>query len=442
MFSYSKVFEKAKTEGLEALELYVSESKEFSFSLFRGELDSYNISDSRTIEARGISDGRMGYATSEKADDTTADYLVSHIKENAALNSSADVSVIFKGSEKYRRKNIFNRKLSETAPEDKIKLMKDLFAAVCSKSDLIREVEINYSESTDAVTLQNSYGLKLSGKTNYAVVYVSAVASDSAGETKNAMAFRIVTDLGELNIDEIATKVVDDTIKQFGSAPCNSGKYRCVFGGNAFSSLLGAFLQNLSSEQVQKKSSLLAGKLGQRAASSRLTVYEKPLEKNAFFRYFDDEGVATANKTLIKNGVIESFLYNLKTASKENRESTGNGYKQNGSAIGVGLVNVFVKPGKLSEEELFEKAGEGVYITSVSGLHAGMNPQSGNFSLIAQGYMIRDGKLAEPLSLITVAGNLFDIFNQIQAVGSNAEIRMNTYHVPSVLVRTIAVSGK
>ena len=103
---------------------------------------------------------------------------------------------------------------------------------------------------------------------------------------------------------------------------------------------------------------------------------------------------------------------------------------------------MFVKPGTLTEEGLFEKAGEGVYITSISGLHAGMNPQSGNFSLIAQGYMVRDGKRAEPLSLITVAGNLFDVFAQIMAVGNDQELRMNGYFVPSVLVKKISVSGK
>ena len=77
MISYKKVFDKAQAEGMEALELYVSEERNLSFSLFRGELDSYNISDSRVIEARGIYEGKIGYATSEKADSTTPDYLIS-----------------------------------------------------------------------------------------------------------------------------------------------------------------------------------------------------------------------------------------------------------------------------------------------------------------------------------------------------------------------------
>lgn len=442
MISYKKVFDKAAAEGLEALELYVSEERNLSFSLFRGELDSYNISDSRSIEARGIFEGRFGYATSEKADASTPDYLIGHIKQNARLTNSDDQSIIFKGSEKYRRKNVFSRKLQDTPVEEKIRLAKDFHNAVTSGSDKIREVEVSYEETTESVTLTNSYGLKLTSKANYAVLFAQAVATDDSGETKSGMIFRLITDPDELDVKEAADKLVQDTVSQFGSGPCDSGKYKCVFGGNAFASLLGAFLQNLSSEEVQKNSSLLAGKLGEKVASSRLTVFEKPLEKNASFRYFDDEGVATSNKTLIKGGVLQTYLYNLTTAAKEGKPSTGNGYKSRDGKIGVGLRNVFVKPGTLTEEGLFEKAGEGVYITGISGLHAGMNPQSGNFSLIAQGYMIRDGKRAEPLSLITVAGNLFEVFSQISAVGSDQELRMNGYFVPSVLVRKISVSGK
>ncbi len=441
MISYKKIFDKAAEEGLEALELYISGERSLSFSLFRGELDSYNISDSSVTEARGIYNGRMGYATSEKIDSTTPEYLVSHIKQNASLINSDDSSTIFRGSDRYHRKNVFSKKLQGTPTEEKIRLMKEFYAAITSGNESIKEVQISYQESTETVTLTNSYGLKLSSKSNYAVIFAQAVAVDGSGDTKSGMAFRILSDLGDFDVEATASKLIDDTVKQFGSGPCDSGKYRCVFSGGAFSSLLGAFLQNLSSEQVQKNSSLLAGKLGEKVASNKLTVMEKPLEKNAAFRYFDDEGVATANKTLIKNGVLQTYLYNLTTAAKEGVSSTGNGYK-NGASIGVGLRNVFVKPGSLSEEGLFEKAKNGVYITSVSGLHAGMNAASGNFSLIAQGFMIRDGKLAEPLSLITAAGNLFDVFNQITAVGNNVEIRMNTYSVPSVLVKSISISGK
>ena len=85
---------------------------------------------------------------------------------------------------------------------------------------------------------------------------------------------------------------------------------------------------------------------------------------------------------------------------------------------------------------------EGVYISSIAGLHAGLNPQSGNFSLQAEGFMIREGKLAEPLSLITVAGNLLDLFMDVSEVANNLELQLSGVTSPSLLVKSLAVSGK
>ena len=205
--------------------------------------------------------------------------------------------------------------------------------------------------------------------------------------------------------------------------------------------MLSFFIHSLSSKEVQRNTSLLKGKLHQQVCSKKLTISELPLTKNVFCRYFDDEGVATYNKTLIKKGVLETYLYNLSTADKDGVETTGNGYRSRGS-MGIRAVNVAIKPGNKSEEALISNVKEGVYINSLGGLHAGMNANSGNFSLIAQGFMIRNGKLAEPLSLITVAGNLFDLFMNVTDVADNAELQTNSYSVPSVLVKSIQVSGK
>ena len=170
---------------------------------------------------------------------------------------------------------------------------------------------------------------------------------------------------------------------------------------------------------------------------------ENPLEKNVFFRYFDDEGVATFAKPLIEKGILKTYLYNLETARIDGVPSTGNGYK--GSAkgkIGIRFNNVIVKEGKQSEEEIFSTISEGIYITEVQGLHAGMNKTSGNFSLQAAGFMIRDGKLAEPVNLITIAGNLLKVMEDIKALANNSETQLSSITCPSVYIKSIAVSGK
>ncbi len=441
MINYSKLFERAAEEGIEAIEIAVEKESDFSFQIFRSEIDSYKVSDSYNLQARGIYNGRLGYASAERFDKETIEYLISHIKENATLSTSKEEAVIFKGSEKYHRKSVYNRSFQDYTPEDKIALVKKIDAAIREKSDLIREIQIYYSDSVSENTLMNSYGLKLSSKVNYGYIYTSAIAVDENGETKDGGEIKIFNDLKDVDVEKIAEKTVRKTLEQFGSKPCASGKYRAVFSPDATASLLAPYLNNLSSEQVQKNSSLLAGKLNQRICSRKLTVSENPLQKNFFFRYFDDEGVATSNKTLIKSGELKTYLYNLTTAAKDNTESTGNGYKRGGK-VGISMVNVCLKPGNYSEEQLLEKCGNGIYIDSLSGLHSGMNAQSGNFSLICQGFMIENGKKGRPVSLITAAGNLFDLFNKVEAVGSNVELQPNSYQVPSILVKSIQISGE
>ena len=143
------------------------------------------------------------------------------------------------------------------------------------------------------------------------------------------------------------------------------------------------------------------------------------MAKNVFFTYFDDEGVACRKQDIIKRGVLKTYLYTLETAAKDGVEPTGNGARNAGKAK-ASMEYIVVKPGRKSEEEILSKIKEGVYITDLEGLHAGLNARSGNFSLQAQGFMIRDGKIAEPLSLITLAGNLQNIFNNIKDIANNS----------------------
>ena len=143
---------------------------------------------------------------------------------------------------------------------------------------------------------------------------------------------------------------------------------------------------------MQKGLSLLAGREGEQIASECLTLRDVPMYEDALTKIpFDDEGVLTTEKVIIDKGVFASALYNLKSAHKAEKASTGNGFKS-GSTIGVSPTNLVVTPGEKTFDELCEEAGEGIILTELSGLHAGVNPISGDFSLLCEGYLIENGK--------------------------------------------------
>ena len=110
--------------------------------------------------------------------------------------------------------------------------------------------------------------------------------------------------------------------------------------------------------------------------------------------------------------------------------------------MGISTFFLELKPGKKSQEELFQQVGNGVYITDVQGLHAGLNPQSGNFSLQSTGFLIKDGKQDRGLDVITVSGNLLDLFNDVQEVGADQRVFPSGIACSSLLIKKIVVSGK
>lgn len=436
-----KFYELAKQNGFEAADLIFEHSFSLSCSVFHNEVDSFTESDSYSVIARGIINGKFGTAATEDINKDTPEELIKAIKETATLIEKDEVGEIFKGSEKYHKKNIYNPKTISGDVSPKIEILKQIEAKLRAYDKRIIEVAtVGYQEEFEESTLTNSYGLKLKDK-KATCAYFAEVAAKDGEDTKTG--FHVFESLNqeEFDIDAFVKEVAEDALKKIGATQCKSKMYPTVLNPESTSALLGAYLSNLDAEEVQKGASMFVGKLHQPVASKKLTVIEDPQRKNIFYTYHDDEGVATNKKVLISKGNLKTYIYTLETAKKDNVAPTGNGYRA--GKVRASLSQVVVKPGKKSEEEIFAKIKEGVYITSLEGLHAGMNAKSGNFSLQAQGFMIRDGKIAEPLTLITVAGNLKDVFMEVKEVASNSKLLVfSGFTTPSLYIKKLAVSGK
>jgi PmbA protein len=442
MANYSKYFALAKEKGVEALELYVSKKYALSFSLFHGEVDSYSLEDAQSLSARGIYKGKIGYATTEKLDKSAPDFVVSQVIDNAKAVDKDDPAIIFPGSPKYRRANVYNPDIRNLSVDKKLANLYEIEKKLKDADPRISEVEaVSYSESDGEVELINSYGLRLKSKSNYFYYYASVMVRDGEA-TRTAYKIHLSKDVNDFVIDDFVKEIVDEALGKIGATSIPSKKYPVVLAPRVAASLLEAYLSGASAEEVQKKSSLLAGKLHQLVASKKLTVTESPLTKNAFFRYFDDEGVATYNKPIINKGMLETYFYNLLTAHKDGVKTTGNGYRGGGGKIGTHYINVSVKPGRKSLDEIIAKVKEGVLIKEVQGLHSGLNAQSGNFSLQASGFLIEGGKISRPVNLITVAGNLKDLFLDVSEVGNDSELQLSSFNSPSMLIKKLAISGQ
>ncbi len=436
-----KFFELAKEEGLEAAQLQISKSKSTSVSLFHHEIDNYSINSSQSIMACGIYKGKFGSCRTEEFGKDTFSFLIKGIKEGASLNEKEEKAEVFVGSEKYHKKNVYCESLSSTPIETKINLIKDVENSLFAFDKRIDDVsEVVYKESEVSSEFYNSYGLKLKQKSNYFYIYAGVVAK-VGDEVKTGYDLVFGNDLSAFDTDAFVAGVAKKALAKFGGEPIESGKYPTVLANDVFGDLINYFLSSASAEEVQKQSSFLIGKLGQKVASSKLTISEKPLQKNIFFSYFDDEGVATKNKDILKNGVLTTYFHNRETAKKDGSESTGNGQWEGGK-IGVGYSNIIVKGGKKSFDEMIAPVQKGVYITEIAGLGTGMNAQSGDFSCQAQGFMIENGKLSKPLNLITLSGNLLKMLNNIKTLDNNVVLRISSIACSDVLIGKMSIGGK
>jgi PmbA protein len=213
-------------------------------------------------------------------------------------------------------------------------------------------------------------------------------------------------------------------------------------------SLLGVYSGIFSSEAAQKGLSKLANAEGEMIASEIVTLVDDPFHKdNPMPINFDAEGSPTHRKNIIENGKLCTLLYNLKTAALAGRQTTGNASKAGYDApVAIRPFTMYLAGGELTEEALLQKAENGVYINSLSGLHAGANSVSGDFSLQSAGFLIEGGKKTTPVKSFTVAGNFFDLLKNIIAVANNTELPaamgMTAFGAPSVLAGGLSIAGK
>ena len=237
---------------------------------------------------------------------------------------------------------------------------------------------------------------------------------------------------------------VNEALSKIGAKSVPSGDYKVIINNDAMVSLLSTFAGVFSADAVQKGLSLLKDKEGEDIASSIVNLVDDPHLKNGLASVgFDDEGVATRKTYLIKDGKLDSFLHNLKTANKAGVKSTGNGFKNSyASPISVSPTNFYFEPGNKEFDELVSTIDEGIIINDLAGLHSGANAITGDFSLAAKGFFINNGKKDFPIEQITVSGNFFKLLNDIEEIGSDLKFPMSSVGSPSIKIKSLAVAGE
>ena len=243
-----------------------------------------------------------------------------------------------------------------------------------------------------------------------------------------------------LNPRDVALEAVERTALVMGGRPLPTGRYDLVVDGEAASSLVDTMGELFLAPAIHKNKSFLKGKLGEKVASPALSLVDDGLmRRGAGSAPFDDEGVPSSTTTILAEGVVSSWLYNLKYALMDGVPSTGNGSRPISGTPDVGFTNLSLLPGPWAREDLLRQVGDGIYVTEFMGLHT-VNPVSGEYSLGIKGAVISGGVLGEPLAGMTIAGNLKDMMINIDMIGNDFKFYGST-GASSLVIRHVAAAG-
>jgi PmbA protein len=440
----NKLFQEAKNNGFNEYEVYYVDRESLSINAYNEEVEKYNLTTSYGLSFRGKINDKIGYSYTEILDDDAINMLVKNAKESSLVIENEDIQFIYEGDKEYAEVNTYYKAL-ENLPADKLidlalsmeKEAKTLDNRVTSFGGC----GIGYSKARYGII--NSKGLNLENKSNLLSAYVVPIIKNGE-DMHDGMGYVTANSIEDVDPKKLAQDGINEAISRIGGKSVSSGKYKAVINNEAMVSILSTFAGVFSGDAVQKGLSLLKGKEGEIIASKQVTLLDDPhLENGLASVPFDDEGVATKKKDIIHEGKLMTLLHNLKTANKGNTKSTGNGFKNSyASPVGVSPTNLYIQKGEKSFEELLKDVGEGLLITEFAGLHSGANSITGDFSLAAKGFYIKDGKKDYPVEQITVAGNFFDLLKNIDVVGSDLKFPMSSIGSPSVKITELSIAGK
>ncbi len=432
------IFAKAMAKGCQAAEIFYSSGESVDIRVRGGEIDAYDVQADRGMTLRVKVNGKDGYAYTEQMSDI--DSLIDRAMDNANSTESADERPMFSGAE-YQPVAMPPCPGAKLTPVEMIDLAHEIErrAAVADKRfSRVRFCGVQRSDSS--VALHNSQGLCAEHDGQYCGIYLGVILNQD-GVDRDGFAWRSNADFDD--IDGMVAEATAIAAGKFGAQPTQSGEYAIVLQNRAAANLLEAFSPMFSSEKAQKKLSLLAGKEGESIAAPCLSILDDPTDMiNP--RPFDGEGVPSQCTEVMEKGVLKTLLYDLKTAKKAGLSSTSNAGRGSGG-ISVQPSNFYIKKGAGTEKQLLERMGDGLLICELGGLHAGVSTISGDFSLIASGFEVKDGKCVRPINQVTVAGNFLKLMQKVTAVGE--DLRFGPPHgsavgSPSLLISSLMVSGK
>ena len=432
--------ERARNAGADACEAAISESRAVEAGVREGALETVERSESRDAGLRVIIGKRQaGVAFSDLSDAGQAMAVERAVAMAKAAPEDPYCGLVepdrlaktFPDIQLYEAATIGEAELEEAA------LAMEAAAQKVPGVAMVASAGASIGASGSAFV--TSHGFERARRGSRCGLGVAAIAKNAAGMERDydSHSARRLSSLKSTQY--LGTSAGERAVARLGGEKLGSGKMSVVFDPRVSSVFLSSLLSAISGPAIARGTSFLREDLGKKVFADGVDIIEDPLRDWSFgARAADGEGVACKPRALVEDGVLTTFLMNAASARQLNMELTGHAARRLGGPPGVSAANVHLQPGEASHDELLAEAGEGLLVTEMFG--PSLNANTGDWSVGVAGFKIAGGKRAGPVSEVTVAGNLKEMFARL-VPGSDLEFE-HAVNAPSILVEGLSVGGR
>lgn len=437
-----------RARGDEQIEVYITRGHDTEIRAFDGQVESLSSSDSAGVGVRTLmaspEGAKVGTAWAGSLEASVLDSVLADARDNAMF-ATPDPHMVLAAPDGVEPAEIdlWRSAFGDVPTSKKVQAALDLEAATRSADSRIRQVEAaDYADASVEMALASTSGIRATSRRTTAFLSVVAIASQGE-ESQTGVGYSVGRIIDELNHDKPRADAVERSTQLLGSTKIPSGTYHVVFSPEMFSTVLSIASSALSGEAVVRGRSFFADRLGEQVAMAQFTLVDDPTDVRMFSASaLDAEGLASRRNVLIERGVLASFVYDTVSARRAGTVSTGSAVRGGlASNPGASCRALLLTPGAMGRAEILRSVTEGIFVTAMTGLHSGVNPISGDFSVGIEGLRITRGELGAPVREVTIGSTLQRMLLTITHIGNDLEWLPAMAAGQSVAVGDVRVSG-
>jgi PmbA protein len=432
-----------RAEPGEDVEAYVARSRSLSVRAYEGEVEAFTSAETFGVGVRVVRDQRQGFASAGTFDEAVVLDTLAEARDNARYAEPDEFfGLVEPDGVVAPRLELWRDDLASTPTEAKVAMVLDLERAVRGGDPRIVGVRtVAYGDGAGEAAVASSRGVATTSRGTSCSLSASALARDG-DDTQVGGGFSVGRGVADLDPDEVVADAVERATRLLGARQPATDRVAMVLEPRMAATLLGIAGGTLTGDRVLKGRSPFADRMGEAIAAPSLTLVDDPTDPRSFGAdLHDGEGLATRQNPLIEDGVLRGFLHDGYSGRRSGVGSTGSAVRSSRTPPMAGCQALVLTPGTTSPEDLLRGVERGLFVQSFTGLHSGVNPVSGDFSVGADGLMVRDGALAEPVREVTLASTLQRLLLGIEAVGDDLEWRPGGTAAATLVIGDVAMSG-